>query len=86
MEDQALQILNKTFGYRNFREYQQDIIQQLVDGNDAVVLMPTGGGKSLCYQIPAIVRNGTGVIVSPLIALMQDQVSAFDGRGGCYCR
>jgi len=81
MDDPALHILNKTFGYRSFREYQRDIIQQLVDGNDAVVLMPTGGGKSLCYQIPAIVRNGTGIIVSPLIALMQDQVSALQQLG-----
>jgi ATP-dependent DNA helicase RecQ len=81
MDDQALQILNSTFGYTEFRGSQAAIIQQLIDGNDAVVLMPTGGGKSLCYQIPAIVRQGTGIIISPLIALMQDQVSAMQQLG-----
>ena len=81
MDDSALQLLKTTFGYSKFRGAQAAIIQQLIDGNDAVVLMPTGGGKSLCYQIPAMVREGTGVIISPLIALMQDQVSSLQQLG-----
>ena len=74
--EQALEILRNTFGYRDFRGDQQDIINHVLAGTDALVLMPTGGGKSLCYQVPALVRPGTGIIISPLIALMQDQVSA----------
>ncbi len=71
-----LKILQDTFGYHEFRGHQAEIIQHVIHGGDALVLMPTGGGKSLCYQIPAIVREGVGIIVSPLIALMQDQVDA----------
>lgn len=70
------QILEHTFGYAEFRGTQQAIIDEVMAGRDALVLMPTGGGKSLCYQIPAIARPGVGIIVSPLIALMQDQVDA----------
>ena len=81
MQDKALHILSSTFGYAEFRLHQQDIINQVINGKDAVVLMPTGGGKSLCYQIPAIVREGVGIIVSPLIALMQDQVVALQQLG-----
>ena len=77
----ALQILQTTFGFTQFREPQQAIIEAVVAGNDAFVLMPTGGGKSLCYQIPALVRPGCGVVISPLIALMQDQVSALQQLG-----
>ena len=73
---QALQILQDVFGYPAFRGQQAEIIDVVASGGDALVLMPTGGGKSLCYQIPALVRNGVGVVVSPLIALMQDQVDA----------
>ena len=79
--ERALQILNTTFGYDAFRPTHGDIIHTVVDGGDALVLMPTGGGKSLCYQLPALVRDGTGVVVSPLIALMQDQVEALNLNG-----
>ncbi|WP_168626094.1 MULTISPECIES: DNA helicase RecQ [unclassified Cryobacterium] len=77
----ALSVLEKTFGYDAFRGQQADIISHVVGGGDAVVLMPTGGGKSLCYQIPSLVRDGTGVVISPLIALMQDQVDALEAVG-----
>jgi ATP-dependent DNA helicase RecQ len=81
MNDAALEILQSTFGYTAFRGSQATIIQQLIDGNDAVVLMPTGGGKSLCYQIPAMIHDGVGIVISPLIALMHDQVSALQQLG-----
>ncbi|GIH22867.1 ATP-dependent DNA helicase RecQ [Acrocarpospora phusangensis] len=77
----ATHVLRKIFGYDTFREGQQEIIEHVVDGGDALVLMPTGGGKSLCYQIPALVRDGVGVVISPLIALMQDQVDALTALG-----
>ncbi len=72
----AHELLHGVFGFSRFRAQQEDIITHLVGGGDALVLMPTGGGKSLCYQIPAMLREGTAVVVSPLIALMQDQVNA----------
>ena len=77
----AQDILEKLFGYNDFRHHQADIIQALINAEDAMVLMPTGGGKSLCYQIPALVRDGVGIVISPLIALMQDQVSALTQLG-----
>ncbi|MFZ2525802.1 MAG: RecQ family ATP-dependent DNA helicase, partial [Candidatus Ferrigenium altingense] len=70
------QILRDVFGYDAFRGEQQAIVEHVTAGGDALVLMPTGGGKSLCYQIPALLRPGAGIVVSPLIALMQDQVDA----------
>lgn len=78
---QPLEILEKVFGFQKFRGQQAAVIDALIAGNDALVLMPTGGGKSLCYQIPAMVRDGVGVVVSPLIALMQDQVNALRQNG-----
>jgi ATP-dependent DNA helicase RecQ len=77
----ARHILQSVFGYDTFRPPQDEIIQTLIEGGDALVLMPTGGGKSLCYQIPALARDGCGVVISPLIALMQDQVSAMRELG-----
>lgn len=77
----AQQILQSVFGYESFREPQDAIIQTVIDGGDALVLMPTGGGKSLCYQLPALARDGCGIVISPLIALMQDQVSAMRQLG-----
>ena len=77
----AQEILNHTFGYDMFRHHQADIVETVLNGRDALVLMPTGGGKSLCYQIPALLRDGVGIVVSPLIALMQDQVDALQQLG-----
>ncbi|MCX8145894.1 MAG: DNA helicase RecQ, partial [Azovibrio sp.] len=77
----ALDILQHTFGYPAFRGRQQEIIEHVAGGGDALVLMPTGGGKSLCYQIPALMRRGVAIVVSPLIALMQDQVDSLTQLG-----
>ncbi|MDH2443745.1 DNA helicase RecQ [Amnibacterium sp. CER49] len=77
----ATEVLQRVFGYTGFRGLQGEVVQTIVDGGDAVVLMPTGAGKSLCYQIPALVRRGTGLVVSPLIALMHDQVDALRAVG-----
>ena len=79
--DDPLHILNQTYGYEQFRGQQADAIEHVVNGGSAFVLMPTGGGKSLCYQIPALCRDGVGVVVSPLIALMQDQITALEQLG-----
>jgi ATP-dependent DNA helicase RecQ len=81
MNSTAIELLQSVFGYSSFRGEQQAIVDHLSDGGDALVLMPTGGGKSLCYQIPALLRQGTGIVVSPLIALMQDQVDALREAG-----
>lgn len=76
-----LAVLRRVFGYSSFRGHQQDIVEHVAGGGDAIVLMPTGGGKSLCYQLPALLRPGIGVVVSPLIALMKDQVDALRQAG-----
>ncbi|MEO6925938.1 MAG: DNA helicase RecQ [Rhodanobacter sp.] len=81
MKASAIDLLQSVFGYPGFRGQQQAVIDHLVEGGDALVLMPTGGGKSLCYQIPALLRQGTAIVVSPLIALMQDQVDALREAG-----
>ena len=80
-QNQALQLLQTVFGYPAFRSQQGQIVDHVVGGGDALVLMPTGGGKSLCYQIPALIRQGVGIVISPLIALMQDQVDALEVVG-----
>ncbi|MCZ2847374.1 DNA helicase RecQ [Modestobacter sp. VKM Ac-2978] len=79
--DPALEVLGRVFGYDAFRGPQREVVDHVVAGGDALVLMPTGGGKSLCYQVPALLREGVGVVVSPLIALMQDQVDTLRALG-----
>ena len=81
MQESPQQLLQRVFGHAGFRGPQQDIVEHVAGGGDALVLMPTGGGKSLCYQVPALLREGTGIVVSPLIALMQDQVEALRQLG-----
>ena len=86
MSDKALEVLHNTFGFTAFRGQQEPVIRRVLAGGDALVLMPTGGGKSLCYQVPALIQPGTAVVVSPLIALMEDQVRSLNQLGvqvGC---
>src|ERR671917_1891788 len=79
--DEALAALRKFFGFEEFRAGQREVISAVLEGHDTVVVMPTGGGKSLCYQLPALMKEGVTVVVSPLIALMKDQVDALHARG-----
>src|SRR5690606_12886100 len=79
--DEARRLLRESFGYDSFRGRQEQAIAAALEGRDVLVLMPTGGGKSLCYQLPALLRGGVGVVVSPLIALMEDQVRALRELG-----
>src|SRR5690606_14960109 len=81
MQQAALELLRTTFGHEGFRGEQAEIVDCVAGGNDALVLMPTGGGKSLCYQLPALLRGGCAIVVSPLIALMQDQVEGLRQLG-----
>ena len=81
MPDLLLDTLNRTFGYRGFRPLQRQIIEATLEGRDVFALLPTGGGKSLCFQLPALIRNGLTVVVSPLIALMKDQVDQLQTAG-----
>jgi len=81
MKEKALEVLRSVFGYREFRPPQDEIVHHVASGGDAFVLLPTGGGKSLCYQIPALLRDGVAIVVSPLIALMDDQVAALRQNG-----
>lgn len=81
MSRTPIEVLQQVFGYAEFRGHQQLAVDELVAGKDVLILMPTGGGKSLCYQIPAIIREGVGIVISPLIALMQDQVDALEQLG-----
>ena len=79
--DRALEILKEYWGYDNFRPMQREIIDAAVDGKDVLAILPTGGGKSVCFQVPALMKDGIALVVTPLIALMKDQVESLEKRG-----
>ena len=79
--DKALDILKKYYGYSSFREGQENIIKEILKGNDVLTIMPTGGGKSICYQVPALILEGITIVISPLISLMKDQVDNINNLG-----
>ena len=79
-----LEILQKYWGYQTFRPMQEDIVRSILDGHDTLALLPTGGGKSICFQVPALCKEGICLVISPLIALMKDQVHNLGHSGGCH--
>jgi ATP-dependent DNA helicase RecQ len=84
--DHAREVLRRTFGHADFRGFQADIVSEVLVGRSALAVLPTGGGKSLCYQIPSLIRPGLGLVVSPLIALMADQVAGLEQSGAAAAR
>src|SRR3954464_11708892 len=84
--DRAREVLRRTFGHEEFRGHQAAVVEEVMAGRNALAVLPTGGGKSLCYQVPAILRDGLGIVVSPLIALMADQVAGLQQLGVAAAR